>query len=157
MPTARRRSRQGFYGAIDRVYTRTLILALRHRTAVAVLAVAVIASSYPLYRVVSQEFIPTGGDEAEFELQITAPEGTSLAAMDEITRAVERDVRSVRGVTTLLISAGGNFLGTVNTAQGFIRIAPAQRTGVLVLAAVQGPRGSSIRWRRSAATTASAR
>ena len=117
-------SRQGFYGAIDRLYTRTLVLALHHRTAVAVLAVAVIASSYPLYKTVAQEFIPTGGDEAEFELQITAPEGTSLAAMDEITRAVERDVRSVDGVRTLLMTAGGNFLGTVNSGQGFVRIAP---------------------------------
>ena len=118
------KSRQGFYGAIDRVYTATLLFALRHRAAVAVLAVAVIASSYPLYTVVRQEFIPTNGDEAEFELGITAPEGMSLAAMDEITRNVERDVRSVPGVRLLLITAGGNFLGTVNSAQGFIRIAP---------------------------------
>jgi hydrophobic/amphiphilic exporter-1 (mainly G- bacteria), HAE1 family len=118
------KSRQGFYGAIDRVYTATLLFSLRHRAAVAVLAVAVIASSYPLYTVVRQEFIPTNGDEAEFELGITAPEGMSLAAMDEITRNVERDVRSVSGVRLLLITAGGNFLGTVNSAQGFIRIAP---------------------------------
>ena len=118
------KSRQGFYGAIDRVYTATLLFSLRHRAAVAVLAVAVIASSYPLYTVVRQEFIPTNGDEAEFDLGITAPEGMSLAAMDEITRNVERDVRSVPGVRLLLISAGGNFLGTVNSAQGFIRIAP---------------------------------
>ena len=118
------KSRQGFYGAIDRVYTATLLFSLRHRAAVAVLAVAVIASSYPLYTVVRQEFIPTNGDEAEFDLGITAPEGMSLAAMDEITRNVERDVRSVPGVRLLLISAGGNFLGTVNSAQGFVRIAP---------------------------------
>jgi HAE1 family hydrophobic/amphiphilic exporter-1 len=118
------KSRQGFYGAIDRVYTSTLLFSLRHRAAVAVLAVAVIASSYPLYTVVRQEFIPTNGDEAEFELGITAPEGMSLAAMDEITRNVERDVRSVPGVRLLLMTAGGNFLGTVNSAQGFIRIAP---------------------------------
>ena len=117
-------SRQGLYGLVDRVYTRTLVSALHHRTVVAVLAVLVIASSYPLYKVVAQEFIPTGGDEAEFELNITAPEGTSLALMDEITRGVERDVRSVPGVRTLLMTAGGNFFGNVNSGQGFIRIAP---------------------------------
>jgi HAE1 family hydrophobic/amphiphilic exporter-1 len=117
-------SRQGFYGVIDRQYTRALGLALRHRTAIVVSGLLVIASSYPLYHLVQQEFIPTGGDEAEFELTVTAPEGTSLAAMDEITRAVERDVRSVPGVTTLLLTTGGGGLGGVNNASGFIRIAP---------------------------------
>ncbi|MQA29417.1 MAG: AcrB/AcrD/AcrF family protein, partial [Luteitalea sp.] len=117
-------SRQGLYGAVDRAYTKALIWALRHRTAVVVMGLAVIASSYPLYRAVSQEFIPSGGDEAEFELQITAPEGTSLAAMDDIGRSVERDIRGTPGVTTLLLSAGGNFLGSVNSGNGFVRIAP---------------------------------
>ena len=132
------KSRQGFYGVIDRVYTATLLFSLRHRAAVAVLAVAVIASSYPLYTVVRQEFIPTNGDEAEFDLGITAPEGMSLAAMDEITRNVERDVRSVPGVRLLLISAGGNFLGTVNSAQGFIRIAPHEERVFSISRLVRG-------------------
>jgi hypothetical protein len=42
---------------------------MRHRLAVAVIAVAVVLSSVPLYRSVKQEFIPTNVDEAEFEGQ----------------------------------------------------------------------------------------
>ena len=57
---------------------------MRHRLAVSVLAVGVIFSSVPLYRAVRQEFIPTGVDEAEFEMTVTAPEGISMAAMDDI-------------------------------------------------------------------------
>jgi HAE1 family hydrophobic/amphiphilic exporter-1 len=117
-------SRQGFYGRIDAAYMGTLLWSLRHSTVVIALSLLVVLSSYPLYHLVSQEFIPSNGDEAEFELSLTAPEGTSLAAMDGITRAVERDVRSIPGVRTLLISAGGNFLGGVNSGSGFVRIAP---------------------------------
>ena len=117
-------SRQGFYGVIDRQYTRALVWSLEHRFAIAVAAVLVIASSYPLYALVAQEFIPSGGDEAEFELQVTAPEGSSLAAMDEISRSLDRDIRSIPGVRLLLMSAGGGGLGGINTIQGYVRIAP---------------------------------
>ncbi len=49
-----------------------------HRTVVAVLAVLVIAVQLSALQGWSgQEFIPTDGDEAEFQLQVTAPEGTS--------------------------------------------------------------------------------
>src|SRR4029453_18242299 len=82
------------------------------------------ASSYPLYKLVSQEFIPAGGDEAEFEVTITAPEGSSVAAMDDISRALDRDIRSIPGVRLLLMSAGaGGGLGGT-TVQGYVRIAP---------------------------------
>ncbi len=117
-------SRQGFYRVIDRSYTSSLLWALRHRTAIAILAVAVICSSYPLYGAIKQEFVPTGGDEAEFELAITAPEGTSLAAMDDISRSLERDIRSVRGVKQLLLMAGGTNVNGINTGTGYVRIAP---------------------------------
>src|SRR6266576_3671871 len=55
-------SRRGFYRFIDGGYARLLGFAMRHRLAVAVLAVAVILSAIPLYRAVKQEFIPTNVD-----------------------------------------------------------------------------------------------
>ena len=117
-------SRAGFYRHIDRGYSGALGWALRHRSLVVVVGLLVIGSAYPLYGLVRQEFIPTGVDEAEFELQVTAPEGTSVAAMDEIMRAIDRDVREVRGVRTVLLTVGGGFLSNVNTGQAYIRIAP---------------------------------
>ena len=54
-----------------------LAFAMRHRMAVAVLALATIFSSVPLYRAVKQEFIPTNVDEAEFEVSVNGPEGTT--------------------------------------------------------------------------------
>ena len=118
------RSRRGFYALIERVYEWTLALSMRYRLAVALLSIAVILSSVPLYRKVKQEYIPSDVDEAEFQVQVTAPEGMSLAAMDEAMRAVEADVRAVPGVRLVLTTAGGGFLSRVSQGQLYVRIAP---------------------------------
>src|SRR5262249_20218383 len=56
-------SRRGFYGYIDRGYTRMLKFVLRHRFLVWAFSLLVIASSVPLYGMVRQDFIPTNVDE----------------------------------------------------------------------------------------------
>ena len=117
-------SRGGFYRHIDEGYSRMLAWSLRHRLVVGVLAVLVVIGGYPAYQLVRQEFVPSDVDEAEFEMNITAPEGTSTGAMDEILRAVESEVRAVHGVTTMLTSVGGGPAGAVNEGQAYVRIAP---------------------------------
>lgn len=117
-------SRRGFYSYLDRAYTWMLTKALNHRIAVSILALAVIASSIPLYRSVKQEFIPSNVDEAEFELNVNGPEGTSLAVMNEAMKAIDAEVRATPGVRLVLSSAGGSFLGGVNQGGAYIRIAP---------------------------------
>ncbi|HEX8145620.1 MAG TPA: efflux RND transporter permease subunit, partial [Pyrinomonadaceae bacterium] len=117
-------SRAGFYGYIDRAYTWMLTLSMRHRLVVTVLAAAVVASSVPLYRAVRQEFIPTNVDEAEFEVSVTAPEGTNLASMNETMQAVEEDIARTPGVRLVLATAGGGFLGGVGQGEMYVRIAP---------------------------------
>jgi HAE1 family hydrophobic/amphiphilic exporter-1 len=117
-------SRQGFYRHVDGVYTNALAWALGRKTVVAVAAVLVIASAFPLYRMVRQEFIPTDIDEAEFQVQVTAPEGTSTAAMDDILRAIDGDIRRIPTVQTVLSTTGGGFLALVNSGSAYVRIAP---------------------------------
>lgn len=118
------RSRRGFYAWLDRGYARTLAFAMHHRILVVCLALGVIASSIPLYKLVKQEYIPSNVDEAEFNVIVTAPEGTSLAAMDELMRSIEADLRATPGVRLVLASAGGGFLSGVNRSNIYIRIAP---------------------------------
>jgi HAE1 family hydrophobic/amphiphilic exporter-1 len=62
------------------------------------------ASSVPLYRLVKQEYIPSNVDEAEFNVIVNAPEGTSLTAMDKIMQAIESDLRTTPGVRIVLAS-----------------------------------------------------
>ena len=117
-------SRRGFYALIDRSYTSLLQLAMRHRAVVAVIAIAVALSSIPLYRVVKQEYIPSDVDEAEFDVNVNAPEGTNIEAMNDAVLAVEKDLLSTPGVRLILSSSGGSFLGAVNSASVYVRIAP---------------------------------
>ncbi|MCA1815716.1 MAG: efflux RND transporter permease subunit [Acidobacteria bacterium] len=117
-------SRKGFYGYVERFYLRLLRVAMRHRVAVCALAILVAASSLPLYRVVRQEYIPSDVDEAEFDVQINAPEGTSISVMDEAMRSIEKDLAATPGVRLILSGVGGSFLGGVNQGSVYVRIAP---------------------------------
>jgi HAE1 family hydrophobic/amphiphilic exporter-1 len=123
-------SRRGFYRFIDGGYSRLLGFAMRHRFAVAIVAVAVILSSVPLYRAVKQEFIPTNVDEAEFEVNITAPEGTNLPSMNEGMLAIEKEILATPGVRLVLSSVGGGFIGGVNQGGAYVRIAPHEERTV---------------------------
>jgi len=117
-------SRRGFYSYIDRSYSWMLRFAMRHRIAVAVIALAVALSSIPLYRIVKQEYIPTDVDEAEFDVNVNAPEGTNIDAMDQTMRAIEQDLMETPGVRLIQSSSGGSFLGAVNQGGVYVRIAP---------------------------------
>ena len=101
-----------------------LARALRWRWAVVLCAGAVVAASVPIYRGLKQEYTPSDVDEGEFEVNLTAPEGTSFAAMDEVVHAVASEVRSLAGVRSVLASAGGSFLGQVNQGSLYVRLLP---------------------------------
>ncbi|HVS30754.1 MAG TPA: efflux RND transporter permease subunit [Thermoanaerobaculia bacterium] len=122
-------SRSGFYSHIDRNYERLLRYAMAHRPLVAIVAVVVILTAVPLYMLVKQEFVPSDVDEGEFEVGVSAPLGTNLAAMDEAMTAIENDVRRIRGVTLMLSTVGGGFLSQTSSGSIYVRLVPhSERT-----------------------------
>ncbi len=128
-PEAVPRSRSGFYRRLDQAYVRVLRWALARRAVVAGLALLIMASSVPLYNLVRQEYLPSNVDEGEFDVRATAPEGTSLGAMNSVALQIEEELRAVPGVRLVLSTAGSGFLGGVNGANFFVQLAPhAERT-----------------------------
>jgi HAE1 family hydrophobic/amphiphilic exporter-1 len=117
-------SRGGFYRWLDEGYARVLSFAMRHRVAVALLSLGVILSAVPLYLLIRQDYLPANADEGEFNVTISAPQGTSLGSMDEIMRNIEGEVRAVSGVRMVLSTAGGGFLGSVNDGRTYVQLAP---------------------------------
>ncbi|WP_437593046.1 efflux RND transporter permease subunit [Sorangium sp. So ce1000] len=117
-------TREGFYGRLEARYTRALAFAMRHRALVAGSAALVMASAVPLYGLVKQEYIPSGADDAQFEIRVAAPLSASIGAMDDVMRQIGDDVRGVRGVRSVLATAGGGFVGGVSAGEAFVRIAP---------------------------------
>ncbi len=119
-------SRGGFYGYIDHGYTSMLHFVMRHRLAVAGLAVVVIFSSIPMYQLVRQEYLPSDVDENEFEINVSAPETASITAMSDAMAQVEADLLAIPAVKTVLTEIGGSFLARVNTARVYVRITPIE-------------------------------
>jgi HAE1 family hydrophobic/amphiphilic exporter-1 len=113
------------YGAVERLYLAALGWAMRHRLWVVTGSLLVALSSLPLYRMVRQEFTPTNTDEGEFEVSLTAPEGTSVTAMDEVVQLAAKEVSSIPHVRTVLAStgSGGGFSG-VNQGRLFLLLTP---------------------------------
>jgi HAE1 family hydrophobic/amphiphilic exporter-1 len=118
------KSRGGLYGRFEAWYLRVLALALRHRGTVAVLSILVVLASVPLYHSVKQEYVPTDVDEGEFEVRITAPEGTGMDSMNEAMLAIEAEIRRTTSVQTVLATTGGGFLSGVNTGGAYVRLVP---------------------------------
>ena len=146
-------SRTGFYRWIDRGYETGLAYAMRHRLAVLIVSGAILASVVPLYTALGKDYLPRGVDEGEFEVRATAPQGTSLTAMDATVRGIEADIQQVRGVRVVQATVGGSFLGAVNEARIYVGLVPhAERLfspGRLVSALLQGDPGAAFRGNRS--------
>lgn len=115
-------SRRGFYHWLDVGYEACLRFSLRRRWLVLGISLAVIAANIPLYRLVRQDYIPTNVDESEFEVYITAPEGATLASMDETMLQVEEEIRSIPGVQSTLASIGSRGIARVNVGGVNVRL-----------------------------------
>ncbi len=100
-------SRRGFYRLIEGSYMFLLRYSLKLKWLVMVVVILTIAANVPLYRLVKQDYIPTDVDEAEFEARISAPEGVSIASMEEIINAIEPRILEIPGITNVLTTVGG--------------------------------------------------
>lgn len=116
----RQQSRRGFYRYIERFYVWALSWSMRHRWLVLLLSVATIATNYPLYKLVSQDYIPTNVDESEFEVRVTAPNGTRLESMDEAMLQIENKLADISGIKNLYTNVGSR--GSVHYASLFVQL-----------------------------------
>jgi HAE1 family hydrophobic/amphiphilic exporter-1 len=115
-----------FYGALDRAYTWSLHFVLKHRLAVSIFALLVMLSSVWLYGHVKQDFIPINVDQAEFSVQLSAPEGTSLTAMDEALRAVEAELREMPQIRLIMGTAGELLFRFAQLGEGLFAHSPSR-------------------------------
>jgi HAE1 family hydrophobic/amphiphilic exporter-1 len=116
-----------FYRPIDRSYMWMLRWSMAHRLVVVLICVVVIASIWPLYSAVGYNFLPDE-DESAYQVNLRAPQGTSLAATQSILERVARDVREqIPGVESTLVNAGGfGGGGSPNTGSVSVRLKPVK-------------------------------
>jgi HAE1 family hydrophobic/amphiphilic exporter-1 len=112
-----------FYRPIDRTYTKLLTWSMAHRWVVVVACVIVIVSIVPLFMFVGKNFLPVD-DQAQFELNVRAPEGYSLANTSNLAERIAADVRKLSGVTDTLVTIGGGQQEQVNVASIYVKLVP---------------------------------
>ena len=100
--------------------------ALRRRWVVVLFVVAMLASIPALLKRVPKNFLPDD-DMAEFEINVRAPEGTSLEATFVLLDRISRDVRRLGGVEYTLTSAADSEQRIANEGTVYVRMAPVQR------------------------------
>jgi HAE1 family hydrophobic/amphiphilic exporter-1 len=104
------------YRGLERGYGAVLRWSLRHRWAVVLASVAIVATTVPLMGLVGKTFLPQD-DQSEFEISVRAPGGYTLAETARVFGEIEQRVRGLRGVRTMLTTIGDQS-GRVRAGEG---------------------------------------
>ena len=118
-----------FYAPIDRIYTRMLTWSMAHRWAIVVACLLVIISIVPLFMLVGKNFLPVD-DQSQFELNVRAPEGYTLAATSTLSDRIAADLKKLPGVTDTLVTIGGGQQEQVNVATIYVKLTPIEERSV---------------------------
>ena len=110
-----------FYAPIDRTYTRMLSWSMAHRWVILGACVIVIISIVPLFMLVGKNFLPVD-DQSQFEINVRAPEGSTLARTSALAERISADVRKMPGVTDTLTTIGGGAQEQVNVASIYVKL-----------------------------------
>src|SRR5262245_7419353 len=114
------------FRVVDGFYSRLLEWAMAHRAMVAGVAVLVLLSSVPLFKIVDKNFL-NNDDQSEFEINLRAPEGTSLESTEVITNRVASAIRArVPEVSYTLVQIAGDAAHTRNLGNIYVRLTPLE-------------------------------
>ncbi|MGH9930264.1 MAG: efflux RND transporter permease subunit, partial [Pyrinomonadaceae bacterium] len=118
-----------FYAPIDRTYTRMLGWSMAHRWVVVTACALVIASIWPLFKYVGKNFLPVD-DQSQFEINVRAPEGSTLASTSTLAERISSDIRKLPGVTDTLTTIGGGQQQQVNVASIYVKLQPLEERSI---------------------------
>ena len=114
------------FHAVDVFYTRMLEWAMAHRAIVSGIAVLVLLSSVPLFMIANKNFMPQD-DASEFEVNLRAPEGTSLESTQVLTNRVATAMRErIPEVGYTLVTIAGDPAKTRNLGTIYVRLKPIE-------------------------------
>ncbi len=117
-----------FYKPIERGYVALLAWVMKRRWVVLVASAAALASCGPIATRLPGSFIPPN-DQAQFEVNIRVPEGTSLGSTRLLTERVADDIRRIGGVQRTLLTIGDTPQHWPNVAKIYVFLTdPRQRS-----------------------------
>ncbi|MFP5287196.1 MAG: efflux RND transporter permease subunit, partial [Thermoanaerobaculia bacterium] len=108
-------SRRGPYALVERGYLKLLDWSLAHRWVVVLVMIGAFLSIVPLFTIVDKTFLPQD-DESQFEVQVRAPEGSSLETTEKIGNSIAARLAKLPGVDRTLLTIGDDQQRTKNLA-----------------------------------------
>lgn len=116
-----------FYRPIERAYMALLGASLRHRWVIVVACALTMGSCMPIAKRIPAGFLPQD-DQAQFEMSIRAPEGTSAEETGLIAERVAQDARALPGVAHTVVTVSGGDQATKNLASVYVSLVdPSKR------------------------------
>jgi hydrophobic/amphiphilic exporter-1 (mainly G- bacteria), HAE1 family len=127
------------YRPIERLYSGVLAFCLRHRWVVLVAVVSSCATTIPMCKKVGGDFLPPN-DEAQFEIYLQTPEGTTLEATTLVGERLARKARELPEVESTLVSVADGDQRQSNVGHIYVHLTPPEtrvRSQLLVMEAVR--------------------
>jgi len=108
-------------------YIVMLEWALKHRKLMVISSIVIMLSTVPLLKFIGKDFMPED-DTGQYVVNITAPEGSSLATVTNIFGQVETELRRLPHVKNVLSSIGTGSFGISSTNEGsiLVELTPAE-------------------------------
>jgi hydrophobic/amphiphilic exporter-1 (mainly G- bacteria), HAE1 family len=116
------------YLPLERAYLAVLRWVMRRRWVVVAACVVALASTLPLGIAVKKNFMPEN-DEAQFQLTVQAPEGTSRSSTSLIAERIATRLRGLPGVVLTSTTIGDSGDRSTNEATIYVRLSdPTERS-----------------------------
>ena len=120
-PTILARVMEAFYRPIERGYMAMLRWVMQRRWVVLVACALVMGSCVPIAKRLPGGFFPQN-DQGQFEVNMRAPEGTSLTATRLTAERIADDIRRVPGVHRTLLTIGDTPQQSSNVAKVYVML-----------------------------------
>jgi hydrophobe/amphiphile efflux-1 (HAE1) family protein len=116
------------YQPIERVYSGLLAFCLRRRWVVGVAIIATFGLTIPMCKKVGGDFLPPN-DEAQFEVYVQTPEGTTLETTAMLAERIAREARALPEVESTLVSVADGDQRQSNVGHVYVHLVePETRT-----------------------------
>ncbi|WP_437277962.1 efflux RND transporter permease subunit [Sorangium sp. So ce375] len=135
-PSVLERAVDVFYRPIERAYMAALAWVMRRRWVIVVASAIALGSCVPIAKTLPGGFLPED-DQAQFEINMRAPEGTSLTSTRLIAERIAGDVRRLPGVTRTLLTVGEGDQQASNVAKIYVMLVDPEQRALGQLALMQ--------------------
>jgi hydrophobe/amphiphile efflux-1 (HAE1) family protein len=133
------RGSNAIYRPIERVYSGVLAFCLRRRWIIGVAVVLAFVVTFPMCKKVGGDFLPPN-DEAQFEIYVQTPEGTTLEATTLIAERIAFKTRELPEVDSTLVSVADSDQRQANVGHVYVHLTSPEtraRSQNLVMAQVR--------------------